>query len=499
MKFRRVCLISLFVGFAALAGCLADPLEDDSSAALRGVAKVTLKPGDNLRKIIEKSPAGTVFVLEPGVYRRQTIYPKDKQTFIAKPGAILNGAMVLDAWRKDGGDWVADGLPKQLRPHGKCRKGFPTCRFREDLFVDGKLYTRVLDRDALAAGHWFYQNQKAYLRDDPTGKLVELSVTPLAIGGKGRNVTLRNLVVEKYASQSQVGAIDGRKGQDWKLINLTVRWNHGVGVYINNGTVVRGGFFGYNGQLGLGGAGDHAVIENAEIAYNNYGNYAYAWESGGFKFVRSNGMKIRNLCVHHNNGVGIWNDIDNINTLIEGNTVFQNARIGILQEISYAAIIRNNIVAQNASDRDPWLWGSQILVQNSQNVRVHDNIVEVAAGYGNGISIIHQNRGDGAYGTYLSQNNTIQNNRIVHLGARGRSGMVADFQQQWFFKEGKNIFDRNHYTVPEAAKPNWAIDGKYVDWRRARELGLEVNGVLQVKRVSPLRLSCPRQGSGGVR
>ena len=53
---------------------------------------------------------------------------------------------------------------------------------------------------------------------------------------------------------------------------------------------------------------------------------------------------------------------------------------GIKHEISYDAIIRNNIVAGNGGSFDEWLWGSQILVQNSSNVEVYGNFVEVAAG-----------------------------------------------------------------------------------------------------------------------
>lgn len=491
---RIIRIVVFLIGFAGLSGCFAESMEDDNAKSQRDGVVVTLKPGDNLQDIISRQPAKTVFVLEPGVYRRQSVKPKNGQTFIGKPGAVLNGAMVLRDWKKEGPYWVAGGLPPQLTPHGMCRKGYSTCKFREDLFVDGKLYTRAVVRGALVGGDWFYHDRKAYLREDPAGKLVELSVTSRAFGGKAKYVTLRDIVVEKYASRSQAGAIDARRGRNWKFINVTARWNHGIGLFINRGTIVKGGFFGNNGQMGMGGEGDGVLIEDAEVAYNNYANYHYAWESGGFKFVRSEGMIIRNMCVHHNNGVGIWNDIDNINTVIEGNRVFRNARIGILQEISYSAIIRNNIVVQNASDRDPWLWGSQILIQNSQDVRVYGNTVEVAPGFGNGIGIIHQNRGDGAYGTYKSQNNMVKNNRIIHLGARGRNGMVADVESKWFFKDSNNIFDRNNYVVPDTAISHWAVNGSYFGWNATRKRGIEQNGEIQKKQARPISLSCAKQG-----
>lgn len=45
---------------------------------------------------------------------------------------------------------------------------------------------------------------------------------------------------------------------------------------------------------------------------------------------------------------------------------------------------RNNVVRNNGRKFDAWLWGSQILIQNSQNVDVYNNVVTVAADAGNG-------------------------------------------------------------------------------------------------------------------
>ena len=68
---------------------------------------------------------------------------------------------------------------------------------------------------------------------------------------------------------------------------------------------------------------------------------------------------MRDSCVHHNAGPGLWTDFDNIHTLYEGNTVFLNGEDGIKHEISYDATIRNNVVAANGQSKDNWLWGSQ--------------------------------------------------------------------------------------------------------------------------------------------
>ena len=53
---------------------------------------------------------------------------------------------------------------------------------------------------------------------------------------------------------------------------------------------------------------------------------------------------------------------------------------------------------QMARAIDNWLWGSQILIQNSSNVKVYRNLVEIAADFGNGIGVIYQDRREEAHG-----------------------------------------------------------------------------------------------------
>ena len=109
---------------------------------------VVLKPGQDLAAAVDRAPEGTRFRLEPGVYRQQTIRPKDRQEFVGQEGAILNGAMVLERWKDDAGVWRHEGLPEPLDFRGECSDGRELCGHREDLFVNAQLYQRVefLDR-----------------------------------------------------------------------------------------------------------------------------------------------------------------------------------------------------------------------------------------------------------------------------------------------------------------------------------------------------------------
>ncbi len=484
MKLGTSSVLLLILAVVSLS---ASASERDLLDGKSGVVQVT--PQSELREIVARSPENTVFSFAPGVYRGIYIEPKNGQRFVGKDGVVLTGAMILDKWSRDGDFWVAEGLPEQLQPHGGCLKESPGCRFREDLFVNDQVFKRVLSRDQLDAVSWYYEAGKAYQLDDPSGKRIELSVTPRAFGGNASNVVLANLTVEKYASQAQAGAIDARHGKNWSFINVTARWNHGIGLFVGPGTRIEKGSYSHNGQMGLGGGGENILIDGPEIAHNNYAGFHYEWEAGGFKFFDTRNLIVRNACVHHNDGIGMWNDIDNIDTIFENNKVFDNARIGIAQEISYAAKIRNNVVARNGRNRDGWLWGSQILIQNSKDVEVYGNVVEVAATFGNGIGIINQNRGDGKYGSYEAMNNYIHDNQIIHLGVHGRSGVAVDFRSDWFLKEANNRFDRNTYLIPNPQGRHWMLD-EGADWNKFRTSGMEPNGRIIVRKSGPMALSC---------
>lgn len=400
--------------------------------------------------------------------------------------------MVLENWRRHLGLWRHEGLPDRLRFHGECADGGTLCQNREDLFIDNRLYKRVASLDHLGPGKWFYRDGQAYLMDDPTGKLVELGVTPRAFEGDAEDVVIKNLVVEKYASDAQEGAIFGADGRGWHLSNVTVRWNHGAGLSFGPRTEVQGGSFSHNGQIGIVGSGEASRILDVEIAFNNYAGYDADWEAGGTKFWTTTGLLVRNSCIHHNLGPGLWTDNDNIDTVYEGNVVFGNANDGIKHEISYDATIRNNIVASNGYGHDNWLWGSQILIQNSRNVQVYNNLVEISADFGNGIGIIHQDRGEGAYGPWHAVGNAVYGNTIIHLGRQGQNGIVSDVDDTSYWQEADNEFDRNTYVVADLEAEHWTSVKRERAWRDVAELGLEADGELIVEQRAPMALSCDR-------
>src|SRR5208337_247458 len=58
-------------------------------------ATVTLSPGANIQSAVNANPNGTAFILQTGVYRMQSVVPKQGDSFTGQTGADLNGSQRL--------------------------------------------------------------------------------------------------------------------------------------------------------------------------------------------------------------------------------------------------------------------------------------------------------------------------------------------------------------------------------------------------------------------
>lgn len=436
---------------------------------------VRINPGSNIQDVVSGHGEGATFLLGAGVHRMQMIRPKSGQTFIGESGAVLSGARVLDGWQTDGNAWFVTGQSQEGRVHGSCESGHARCNRPEELFINDKRMLHVSSRGAVGSGKWHfdYGSDRIYIGDDPAGKRVETSVTEVAFKGQVNGVTVTGLVIEKYANPAQVGAIDTRNdpsgktnGSNWFIANNEVRNTHGVGIKATNGSKVTGNYVHHNGQMGMGGVGDGLLIENNEIAYNNAAGYEWGWEGGGTKFANTRDLVVRDNYSHHNAGPGLWTDINNLNTLYEGNRVMHNNGMGIFHEISYDAVIRNNYVEGNGSGHSAWLWGAGIIVAASPNVEVYGNEVVNNA---DGIAGIQQNRGSGEHGPYEISNLYVHDNDVTMSG--GNTGFVQDIGDDSYFTSRNNRFSNNQFTLDG--------DGRYFSWNNSSYTLAEWNGLGQ--------------------
>ena len=295
---------------------------------------------------------------------------------------------------------------------------------------------------------------------EPGAVLTGENAVQYAFQGSAKNVTIQGLIIERYATPAQMGAIKaggnsaGEGTTGWVVADCEVRYNGGGGIRLGHRMQILRTKVHHNAQIGIVGIGDDVLIEGSEIAFNNYQDaYDPGWEAGGTKFVKTNRLTVRNNYVHDNHGPGLWTDIDNINTLYEGNRVENNTQMGIFHEISYKATIRNNTVKGNGlNDPDGWLWGAGILIAASPDVEVYGNTV---VGNYNGITAIQQNRGSGAYGARIVQNLYVHDN-TVDMTRGGVTGAAQDVGDNAIFTSRNNRFANNRYTLGSNARPfNW--------------------------------------------
>lgn len=409
---------------------------------------VELFPGDDIQAAIDANPAGTVYYARAGYYRHQTLTLKNGDELWGEFGAVMTGAKVLTGWFFDGARYyTTDPQTQEGAVNGLCRSGYPRCSRPEDVFYDETPLRAVASLLNLTTGTFYfdYGANRIYIKDTPVGHVVQTSVTASAFAGSATGVLVRNLVIEKYASAVQASAILG--GSDWEFERCEIRHHHGIGIRLATNRTIHRCKIHHNGQLGFGGSGDDSVIEENEISYNNFANVNDYWEAGGSKITFSSGVICRSNWVHHNSGPGIWYDIENIGSVIEGNLVEDNFRTGIFYEISYSALIRFNTVRRNGTGKmfPFWVEGAGIGVTTSENVEVYGNTLE---DNWQQIAVIHDHR-DAYVLTGISvHDNVIINTHHIADGG-GRSG-VHDTSGSAAYSEVS--FENNDYTYPPNGK-----------------------------------------------
>jgi parallel beta-helix repeat protein len=256
----------------------------------------------------------------------------------------------------------------------------------------------------------------------------------------------------------------------WTLDSVEVSYSKSIGVKAGNRMRILRSNLHHNGTINIGGSGVGIVVDGTQSSYGNNGcPNNPGFEAGGSKFALTDSLIIRNSTFSNNCGPGLWLDINNIHYLLEGNRADSNAREGIVVEISYQGVIRNNSVSRNGTG-DPyrslsWLWDAGIGVHASQNVEVYGNTVTENF---NGIVAIQQKRGaaygDPAelYGPYIVQNlyvhdNTIYQRTPAPAGVDGSfSGAVQDVGDNAIYTSRNNRFVHNtYYTGTRAYAWAW--------------------------------------------
>ncbi|TDD21201.1 right-handed parallel beta-helix repeat-containing protein [Kribbella turkmenica] len=462
-----------------------------AAAALGPTGPSTAKPcqgvpipvGADPQTVIDAQPQGTTFCFAKGLHRiSKPVRPRTGDTLGGGPGVVLSGSVRLDKWTQDGDRWVVRGvLPAPYALKGQCEdtKTKP-CQRGEQLFVDGKHLTRVMSLGRLKPGTFFgdYAANAVYVADDPAGHAVEMSRTPTAIDKSADDVTVTGLTIEHFASRPQAGALQA--GPGWTVTANEVRWNHAVGIMVieGDGAELSRNTVADNGQLGIGQYKSAGVRITANLVTRNNtdGFWIADWESGGIKSTRSSGEVSGNDIVG-NRGIGMWSDIAEYDRRITGNRIRHNAADGIRYEISYQAVIEQNVVEGNGFGTGRGsggsLWdGGGINVNTSAGVQVRGNLVK---GNRNGISIQSRTRGDGPRGRYVLADVVIEGNLVFMDDATASTGVVENKGSPT--AQGAVTFRRNSYRFAGDSRTRFAYRGKTLTWPEWQQAGFDKDSV----------------------
>lgn len=364
--------------------------------------------------VIAAGSAGTTYTFTctsgTGCIHRltDTIVPKAGDVFTTSSGVILSGAIVLTSPISASGIWHYNSVTARSSDHAhtgtstNCDAGIARCQYPEDLIIDNVEKRHVTSTGAVTAGTWFYDYSAnvVYIGDDPTGHTVELSVAENAFKSTVGNVTIQNLIIEKFAVITQHGAIeDSGSTGGWNVHHNELRYNHGRGVTVGISWHLHHNNIHHNYQMGIGGGGTSSLVDYNTIAYNRSAVVGIdrGWEAGGTKFALTTGLIVRLNNVHHNDGIGLWTDISNRACEYSGNTIDDNTWAGIMHEISFACIIRDNTIRRNGlthpnvaiGGKQCFIPDSGIFIAASSNVQIYGNYLE---GNADGICALQQDR-----------------------------------------------------------------------------------------------------------
>jgi hypothetical protein len=444
---------------------------------------IRLAAGSDLQAAVDRAPAGVSFCLGGGTHRLQTLRPKEAQKFFGEDGALLNGSRLLTQFRRIGALWVVDAVDPASPGNGRCLPDSARCDPPDAVFIDDAPLKPAVNLDSLTPGAFYVDRaaRRLYLADAPEGRRVEFAARAGAFGGTARGVLIDGLTIEKYASPAQFGAIDAHKAEAWTIRNCVIRLNSGAGIGAGTGTTVTGTKIHHNGQIGVTGVGTHITIEDSEIWANNTRGFDYTWEAGGVKLALSRDVVFRRNYVYDNVGPGLWCDIECRHVLYEANRVERNLDAGIFHEISFEAVIRDNVLRHNGTADRPWYWGADILIAASRDVMIQGNVVHSGLKRC-GIMLIDQSRPNQDGGRYETRNVLISGNDLTFDGhgcAGGASDAPEGDPNELIIENGGNVFSNNTYRIPqERGSFSFSWGHRSFDWEEIKRRGIEEGGRL---------------------
>jgi hypothetical protein len=187
-----------------------------------------------------------------------------------------------------------------------------------------------------------------------------------AFGGYAPNVTISHLTVQNFGvagGNNNQGVVNHNSASGWRVEYSTVAGNAGAGVMVGSDNtlvwdcLLNNQQYGFNAYAPGPSGPSNIVIMHNEIV----GNDTYNWEqrepgcgcTGGGKFWEVSGAVVSDNWVHGNHSVGLWADSNNRGFAFTDNSIARNYGTGLLYEISYNALIKDNTFLLNGLGAGP--------------------------------------------------------------------------------------------------------------------------------------------------
>jgi hypothetical protein len=383
---------------------------------------------DSLQSRISAAPAGsTLNVRGDCIYREPRITVSKPLALVGEPGAEIRGS---DLWtsfsaRANGNYVSSHTLPTFSQGTTPCNPGTSECSRPEQVFVDGQPLQQLKSGSDPRAGQFALDSgRRVVLGFDPTGKRVEVTTRTqwLRVTATAGPVVVDNIDMSHAANASGYhGALLGDGVANITVKNSHLSYTHGAVLSLNGGSnmLAQNNEIDHGGQLGVHAYRGKLTLIGNEIHHNNVADYDDSYEAGGVKATnQKRGGLWRYNVVHHDNGTGLWCDIDCTNVEIAFNRVHHSAKSGIFYEISYGGNIHDNVLYENGwEDLKPG-----IRVGNSSNTQVVSNVL--AWNY-KGVGFERSNRSDQGADKNDNRNVAFSGNWVIQKDEAAGASMIS--------------------------------------------------------------------------
>ena len=343
-------------------------------------ATVTVYPSQSIQTAVNANGPSTTFLIKAGVHRRQSVIPKNNDSFIGEPGAVLDGENVVQYAFQTG-----DKLPHNVRiqglviqhyvppvQYGVVRAGGLVASKGSVGWVVDNCEIRYNSAAGIRLGHRM-QILRSYIHDNGQ----------IGIKGLGDNIVVDGNTIAYNNSQDlydpgwEAGGAKFTYAHGLTVRNNYVHHNHGNGIWTDINTiyaVIENNRVEDNTYQGI----FHEISYDAVIRYNTVRRNGAAKVGQG---LRGAGILVANspnvevygntvqgnvngiTGIQQNRGSGDYGPHDLTNLYVHNNTVTMlSGRTGVSQSIGNNAVYTswNNRFATNTyhlgSNTTPFFW-----------------------------------------------------------------------------------------------------------------------------------------------